>query len=56
MNRNERCPLQVECEKKCTYMGHELDCPYYQSNARVDLVIYDQEERRKENWRQQEAE
>lgn len=34
MSKNERCPLQEECEKKCTYMKHELDCPYYNANAR----------------------
>lgn len=56
MSKNERCPLQEECEKKCTYMKHELDCPYYNANARGDLVIDDQEERRERMWRQQEEE
>lgn len=54
MMKNERCPLQTECEKKCTFMGHELDCPYYNANAREDLTIPDQEERRERMWRQQE--
>lgn len=45
-----------KCEKKCTYMKHELDCPYYNANARGDLVIDDQEERRERMWRQQEEE
>lgn len=52
--KNERCPLQTECEKKCAFMGHELDCPYYNANARDDLTIPDQEERRERMWRQQE--
>ena len=56
MSKNERCPLQEECEKKCTYMKRELDCPYYNANARGDLVIDDQEERRERMWRQQEEE
>lgn len=42
-NRNERCPLQAECERKCTFEGHELDCSYYSCNARDELVIEDQE-------------
>lgn len=54
MAKNNRCPLQEECEKKCTWQHHELDCPYYSVNARPDYSIEDQEEiRRKRN---QEAE
>lgn len=30
---NTRCPLQAECERKCAYEGHELDCDYYFNNA-----------------------
>ena len=56
MSKNERCPLQEECEKKCTYMKHELDCPYYSANAREDLVIDGQEWRREEIWRRREEE
>ena len=48
---NERCPLQGECEKKCTYMRRELDCPYYAGNARPGYEIDDQEERRRQSWR-----
>lgn len=46
MAKNKRCPLQTECEKKCQYEGHELDCAYYEVNARGDLSIEDQEELR----------
>ena len=56
MSKNERCPLQEECEKKCTDMKHELDCHYYNVNARGDLVIDDQEERRERMRRQKEEE
>lgn len=42
---NERCPLQVECERKtCEYVHKELECPYYSANAREGHYIYDQEE------------
>lgn len=42
---NDRCPLQVECErKKCEYVRKELECPYYSANAREDYYIDDQEE------------
>lgn len=47
-NANERCPLQAECERKCSYEGRELQCDYYELNARGDLVIEDQEEMRRE--------
>ncbi len=41
---NDRCPLQVECErKKCEYVCKELECPYYSANAREGYYIYDQE-------------
>jgi len=44
---NNRCPLQVECERKCQHEGHELDCDYYKNNAiGEDRTIPDQEERR----------
>ena len=37
---NDRCPLQVECErKKCEYVRKELECPYYSANAREDYYI-----------------
>ena len=50
---NERCPLQTECErKKCEHIGQELDCVYYNANARDELVIEDQERLREERWRQ----
>ena len=48
MAKNKRCPLQEECEKKCSYQGHELDCTYYHTNARKDYYIEDQEEIRRE--------
>lgn len=41
--KNERCPLQAECERKCAFAGHELDCDYYENNAREDFSIPDQE-------------
>lgn len=44
---NDRCPLQAECEQKCAHVGHELDCPYYDANARPGYEIDDQEERRR---------
>ncbi|WP_368273892.1 ParB/RepB/Spo0J family partition protein [Intestinimonas butyriciproducens] len=41
---NDRCPLQVECErKKCDFIRKELECPYYSANAREGYYIYDQE-------------
>lgn len=51
---NERCPLQAECEIKCHYVGHELDCPYYDANARPGYEIDDLEERRRAKWREAE--
>lgn len=48
---NNRCPLQAECEKICTYQNHELDCPYYSVNARPDYYIDDQEDLRQEKER-----
>lgn len=47
-NLNKRCPLQAECERTCKYERHELDCDYYEVNARPDYEIADQEERRRE--------
>lgn len=42
---NERCPLQVECERNtCEYVYKELECPYYSANSREDYYIYDQKE------------
>jgi len=50
---NTRCPLQVECERKCTYEGHELDCDYYFNNAvGEDRTIEDQELIRAERERE----
>lgn len=41
---NTRCPLQSECERKCTCEGHELECDYYANNAVGDgRIIEDQE-------------
>ena len=41
---NDRCPLQVECERKrCDFIHTELECPYYSANARKDYYIDDQE-------------
>ena len=54
---NERCPLHAECErKKCEHIGHELECPYYEANAREELIIEDQEEIRRERWRKADEE
>lgn len=51
---NDRCPLQIECErKKCDFIHTELECPYYSANARKDYYIDDQEENR--NRRDREA-
>ena len=44
---NERCPLQAQCERQCSYRGHEKDCPYYTENASGDYIIQDQEKSRK---------
>lgn len=51
---NDRCPLQAECEQKCSYIGRELDCPYYDANARPGYEIDDQEERRRAKWKEAE--
>lgn len=32
--KNERCPLQSECDKTCDYKFAEKSCPYYMANAR----------------------
>lgn len=39
--KNERCPLQAECERSCAFQHRELECNYYRDNARGDLVIAD---------------
>lgn len=52
--KNDRCPLQAECEKQCGFFGQELDCPYYNANAREGYEIDDQEERRRAQWREAE--
>lgn len=54
--KNERCPLQAECERKCEYERRELDCDYYKNNAREDFIIEDQEERRREIERKRDEE
>lgn len=46
--KNERCPLQAECERSCEFQHRELECNYYRDNARCDLVIEDQEKIRNE--------
>ena len=51
---NARCPLQTECERKCKHEGHELDCDYYNCNARDELVIEDQEAIRRQRERERE--
>ena len=48
---NDLCPLQAECEKKCTYVGRELECPYYYNNARPGAEINDQEKLLRARWR-----
>ena len=53
---NTRCPLQAECERKCLYEGHELDCVYYETNVIGDSGIPDQEERREQIERRKNAE
>lgn len=48
-NLNSRCPLQAECERKCEYERHELDCEYYANNGvGEDRTIPDQEEKRRD--------
>lgn len=51
MKKNDRCPLQVECERNCAHVGHELECAYYEANARDDLIIEDQEKIREARWK-----
>ena len=51
---NARCPLQAECERKCKHEGHELDCDYYNCNARDEQVIEDQEAIRRQRERERE--
>lgn len=53
---NSRCPLQAECERKCAHEGHELDCDYYNCNARDELVIEDQEAIRRAREKEREEE
>ena len=53
---NTRCPLQAECERKCLYEGHELDCAYYETNGIGENGIPDQEERREQIERRKDAE
>lgn len=54
-NLNSRCPLQAECERKCEYEGHELDCEYYANNGvGEDRTIPDQEEKRRDIERHRE--
>ena len=52
MAKNNRCPLQNECGKKCEFENHELDCSYYDCNGIGDLTIPDQEEIRKRRERE----
>ncbi len=49
---NKRCPLQQECEKTCQFEGRELECIYYYTNAREDLIIEDQERIRRDRERE----
>lgn len=52
-NINNRCPLSGECERRsCDFVGHELDCIYYETNGIDDNGIPDQEECRLERQRQ----
>lgn len=54
-NINKRCPLQAECERKCSFEGHELDCVYYFINAvGEDRTIEDQEAIRANRYREME--
>lgn len=54
--KNTRCPLQAECERKCTYEGHELDCDYYSLNGVGSSTIEDQEVIREERARKRQEE
>lgn len=48
MAKNNRCPLQQECGRKCEYVGVELKCDYYRNNGIGDKTIPDQEELREQ--------
>lgn len=37
--KNERCPLQAECERRCSFYGREKECDYYHGNARPGDMI-----------------
>lgn len=37
--KNERCPLQAECERRCSFYGREKECDYYYGNARPGAMI-----------------
>lgn len=37
--KNERCPLQAECERRCSFYGREKECDYYHGNARPGAMI-----------------
>lgn len=37
--KNERCPLQAECERRCSFYGREKECDYYHGNARPGTMI-----------------
>lgn len=53
---NTRCPLQAECERKCSHEGHELNCDYYRNNAfGEDRTIPDQEDIRRQQEEELEA-
>lgn len=41
--KNNRCPLQKECGRKCEHVGAELNCDYYKNNGIGDSAIADQE-------------
>lgn len=43
---NSRCPFHGECELSCKHFLSELDCEYYNANARPGFEIEDQERRR----------
>ncbi len=53
---NSRCPLQGECERVCKYERRELDCDYYDANARPGLMIEDQEAIREKKYADREYE
>lgn len=37
--KNKRCPLQAECERRCSFYGREKECDYYYGNARPGAMI-----------------